>query len=116
MNWLRKAAAWIKNLFVPKAPLTTPEEIVAPLAGTVAPEVKLPPKKATELEKVAREKLALGPSDLKEKISQKLEKFHCAHTPVVAKQVWTKVAPGRFELQNEVICTKCKESKIQPIR
>ena len=103
-NWLRKAATWIKELFVKKAPIESSAVILAPL------------KKVPSLEKKARESLALGPSELRDKISQKIEQFKCEHNPVITKQVWVKVAQSKFELQNQLTCVKCKEQNILPIR
>jgi hypothetical protein len=55
------------------------------------------------LEKLVREKLALSPRDL------------CDHNFAV-KQVWTRVAIRKYELQNEITCVKCKDQRVVAIR
>jgi hypothetical protein len=93
-----------------------PEVVAAPVVVLEPPVVKsIEPKKPSALEKVAREKLALGPTDLVAKVSQKVMPPKCRHTPVVTKQVWVKVASKKYELQNEVLCTSCKEVANHPI-
>lgn len=90
MDWLKKTAAkvreWFRRLFVKK------EE------GDV-------------LDKLARKVLALGPSELQEKV----DKFRCGHSFAIVKQVWVRIEKKKFELRNEVLCSKCKTKEVHEI-
>jgi hypothetical protein len=62
----------------------------------------------SSLGKIVREKRALSLIDL--------PSLTCEHDYVVEKQVWIRVATKKFELQNSLLCKKCKGKTIHPIR
>ena len=89
-------------------------------------EVKVPPKLVvkpeTSLSKLAREKSALGISELFEKtkkvekvVKEAIKKSQCDHQFVQLTQKWVKIKKRKFELQNELLCLKCDVKKFQPI-
>ena len=39
----------------------------------------------------------------------------CTHNYVIEKQIWVRVAPKRYELQNGLICDDCGHQKIERI-
>ena len=50
-----------------------------------------------------RERLAISPRDL------------CDHD-FAKKQIWTRISPKQFELQNEITCVKCNDCRVEAIR
>lgn len=40
----------------------------------------------------------------------------CPHSYILEKQIWTRVAPRRYELQNGYVCEDCGHTKVEPIR
>lgn len=91
MSWFQKVKEktkeWLKKLFVKKA------------------------EKDGALDSLARRVLALGPSELQNKVNT----FRCDHKFSITKQVWVRVAQKQFELRNEVFCGKCNSKEIQTI-
>lgn len=114
MKWLKKVKEWFVSLVIGVEPIKdVPEET-----------------KETELNKIARERLALSPRDLathkveepvvevvgiKVHFETKTVSISCDHA-FAQKQVWTRVAARRFELQNKMTCVKCEVSTIEAIR
>lgn len=62
--------------------------------------------KKESLNKKAKEARAIGLSDL---INT------CDHSHTLKKQTWVRISNKKFELQNEMTCTKCNNRKILPI-
>jgi hypothetical protein len=73
---------------------------------------KAPELPTSTLGKIARAARALSPLDIEGKPKAKVI---CEHVYAILKQVWIRVEAKKFELRNEMICTKCKEHKIVPI-
>ena len=105
MNWFNKVKTWFKGLFKKEEVILTP---------VVAEEVA-PVKQETDFSKKAKEVLALGPSDLLENVSEAMEKKVCDHILTFKKQTWVRVSNKKFELQNEMMCTKCDSHQTLPI-
>lgn len=107
MNWFSKVKGWyekVKNRVLGRKEVEVVETPVA---------VVEPPKPVeSELSKKAKEVRALGPSDLIKELPVKKE---CDHVLTFKKQTWVRVSDKKFELQNEMTCTKCTSHKTLPI-
>jgi hypothetical protein len=110
MDWLRKAKGlWGKV----KGVLTT--DVTDLFKKSTAVVIDKPLDIATAkstLEKIVREVCALSPLDIERKPRIKVT---CEHKYAISKQIWVRVEAKKFELRNEMICTKCKEHKIVSI-
>lgn len=112
MVWFSKVKKWLKGFF-------KKEEAVVemPHPAPVIPTFTVPvsvPKKESELSKKAKEVRAIGPVDLVKPAPA--VKKECDHVLTFKKQTWIRVSDKKFELQNEMGCTKCDSRKILPIR
>lgn len=107
MTWLRKAKEWVvskvTNLFRKEEPK----------------DVAVAEKQAGTLENVARRVLALGPTDLSDRVTKRVPslapKPSCVHDYFILRQKWIKVAAKKFELRNEMCCSLCKDTAIKSI-
>lgn len=99
MGWFSKVKEFFAGLFQKE------KEVVAEIVEVAAP--------VEDLEKKAREKLAIGLADLDEKVAEIEDE--CDHEYMRLKQTWVRIATGRFELHNEMICKVCKDTVVKPI-
>lgn len=106
MNWFSKVKNWWNGLFKKEEPKVEVKEAAVAV-------VEVPKPVESELSKKAKEVRALGPSDLIRELPVKKE---CDHILTFKKQTWVRVSDKKFELQNEMMCTKCTSHKILPIR
>lgn len=108
MTWFSKVKNWWKGLFKKEEPK---QEVVEVAIPTIVEEAEV--VKETELSKKAKEVRALGPSDLEE--AAVVVKKECDHILSFRKQTWVRISDKKFELQNEMACTKCDSRKVLPI-
>lgn len=99
-----KVKNWFSGLFKKEEVVELPKEIQLPVEEVESP-----------LNKKAREVLALSITDLVRQVVE--QKKPCEHnTRKLKGQLWVHVAGKKFELHNEMVCIKCKDSVIQPIK
>ncbi len=113
MTWFSKVKGWyqaVKDKVLGKKEVVEVKEVPSAVAVV---EVEVPKPAESELSKKAKEVRALGPRDLVRTAPVKQE---CAHILTFKKQTWVRVSDKKFELQNEMMCTKCTSHKTQPIR
>lgn len=109
MTWFTKAKEWWKGLFKKEESVS----VVVKEIPVTAVAIEAPKKEESELSKKAKEVRALGLSDLIKPVSKVAPE--CDHNLTFKKQTWTRVSDKKFELQNEMACTKCASRKVLPI-
>lgn len=112
MAWFSKVKNWFTGLFKKeKIEQVVEQPVVEVLPSVIETLVEVPKQEESELSKRARETKALGPADL-----VKPAKKECEHALMFNKQTWVRISDKKFELHNELNCTKCHDRKVVPIR
>ena len=62
-------------------------------------------KEKKSLAQLARENKVLGIKELP--VLREIRRATCEHTDIIEKQMWVRVAPKKYELQNGKVCLKC---------
>ena len=99
--------------------VAAPVEIksVNPVKIVLTPSVVEEPKVESPLVEQVKATRALSPNDLVELLKEAKQniKDNCDHEHALVKQAWVRTTGQKYELHNEIICSKCKEKKTVPI-